>query len=50
MVEGDGMFVVRKPDGSILFTRLGDFNFDPNGSMVNSKSYKLQGYLLSEDG
>ena len=49
MVEGSGYFVVRKTDGSLLFTRLGDFNFEPNGSLVNGKNYKVQGYLLGED-
>jgi flagellar hook protein FlgE len=50
MVEGDGHFVVRKPDGKILFTRVGDFDVDAKGTLNNSKGYAVQGYLLSEDG
>jgi flagellar hook protein FlgE len=49
-IEGKGMFAVRKPDGTLLFTRLGDFKFDADGTMVNDKGYKVQAYLLGEDG
>jgi flagellar hook protein FlgE len=50
MVEGKGLFMVRKPDGKVLFTRLGDFKFSAEGTLVNEAGYKLQGYLLGEDG
>lgn len=49
-IEGKGMFVVRKDDGALLYTRLGDFKFDANGTMVNELGYKLQGYLTDEKG
>jgi flagellar hook protein FlgE len=49
-IEGKGFFAVRKQDGSLMFTRLGDFKFDPNGTFVNEAGYKVQGYLLGEDG
>lgn len=49
-IEGKGMFTVRKPDGNILYTRLGDFKFDANGSLVNEAGYKVQGYLTDEKG
>lgn len=49
-IEGKGMFVVRKTDGSLLYTRLGDFKFDANGTLVNELGYKLQGYLTDEKG
>lgn len=50
MVEGSGYFVVRKPEGKMLFTRLGDFEINADGNMVNSLGYTVQGYLLGEDG
>jgi flagellar hook protein FlgE len=49
-VEGNGYFVVRKDDGTIRYTRLGDFKFKEDGTLVNENGDKLQGYLLGEDG
>lgn len=51
MIEGKGYFVVRKPEtGKLLFTRLGDFDVNGEGNMVNALGYTVQGYLLGEDG
>lgn len=50
MIEGKGYFVVRKPDGKMLFTRLGDFDVNGEGNLVNTQGYAVQGYLLGEDG
>ncbi len=49
-IEGKGMFAVRKDDGSLLYTRLGDFKFDANGTLVNEMGHKVQGYLTDEKG
>lgn len=49
-IEGKGYFAVRKTDGTLLFTRLGDFKFNDEGTLVNEAGYKVQGYLLGEDG
>lgn len=49
-IEGKGMFAVRKDDGTMLYTRLGDFKFDANGTLVNELGYKLQGYMTDEKG
>lgn len=49
-IEGSGYFVVRKEDGGVRFTRLGDFKFDANGTLVSENGNKVQGYLLGEDG
>ncbi len=40
-INGEGFFMVRKPDNSIAYTRDGSFSVDRNGQLVNS-----QGYLL----
>jgi flagellar hook protein FlgE len=50
MIEGKGFFMVRKPDNSLLFTRMGDFTLNGDGVMVNTAGHKVQGYLLGEDG
>jgi flagellar hook protein FlgE len=50
MVEGSGYFVLRKPDGKLVFTRLGDFDINAQGNLVNNSGYTVQGYLLGEDG
>jgi flagellar hook protein FlgE len=50
MIEGSGYFLVRKPDGKLLYTRLGDFNVNGQGTLTNAKGYTVQGYLLGEDG
>jgi flagellar hook protein FlgE len=49
-IEGKGMFVVRKQDGNFVYTRLGDFKYDGNGTLVNELGYKVQGYLTDEKG
>jgi flagellar hook protein FlgE len=49
-IEGKGYFAVRKTDGTLMFTRLGDFKFSSEGTFVNEAGYKVQGYLLGEDG
>lgn len=49
-IEGKGFFVMRKPDGKLRFTRLGDFKFNNEGTLVSELGYKVQGYLLGEDG
>ena len=41
MIEGKGYFAVRKTDGSLLYTRLGDFTFDKDGTLVNELGYKV---------
>lgn len=50
MIEGEGYFAVRKASGQLLFTRLGDFKFNAEGTLVNDKGYKVQGYMLGENG
>jgi flagellar hook protein FlgE len=49
-LEGKGFFTVRKPDGSLLYTRLGDFKFNGKGDYVTKDGYKVQGYILDKSG
>lgn len=49
-LEGKGLFTVRKQDGTILYTRLGDFKFDGKGTYVTKDGYTVQGYILDKSG
>jgi flagellar hook protein FlgE len=49
-LEGQGMFVTKKPDGSILYTRLGEFTFDGQGIYKSNEGYSVQGYILNDNG
>src|SRR4051812_20927709 len=44
MIQGDGFFVVRS-GGEQLFTRAGAFDWDANGSLVNSNGNIVQGWM-----
>jgi len=41
-IEGDGLFQVTKPDGSIAYTRDGTFKLDKDGNIVMSNGYLLE--------
>lgn len=44
-IEGDGFFTVRDPVGDKTFvTRAGDFEVSPDGYLVTSAGYRVQGY------
>jgi flagellar basal body rod protein FlgG len=50
MIEGEGWFAIRNKEGELRYTRTGDFKFNGEGTIVNEKGDKLQGYLLDETG
>ncbi len=41
-INGDGFFVVIRPDNTYAFTRDGSFHIDRNGQVVTSQGYKLE--------
>ncbi len=41
-IEGDGFFQILMPDGTVAFTRAGDFKLDSEGRIVNSDGYPLE--------
>ncbi|MCS6966086.1 MAG: flagellar hook-basal body complex protein, partial [Candidatus Kapabacteria bacterium] len=41
-INGDGFFVVRRPDGSLVYTRDGSFRIDREGRVVSSHGYILE--------
>ncbi len=49
MVQGDGMFVVKKGPEQ-LFTRAGSFSFDDTGTLVTPSGARVQGFALNNAG
>ena len=41
-IEGDGLFQITLPDGTIAYTRDGSFKKDSEGRIVNSEGYPLE--------
>lgn len=48
MINGDGFFVVRGPDGD-FFTRAGNFSIDDEGFLVNPQGFFVMGYEVPTD-
>jgi len=44
MIQGRGFYAVRAADGQVVYTRVGQFNVDKDGFVVDSAGRKLQGY------
>ena len=49
MIQGDGMFVVRKGNEQ-LYIRAGAFTFDETGTLVTPQGSRVQGYALDATG
>jgi flagellar hook protein FlgE len=48
-IDGEGYFGVYNPgDGQIYYTRVGDFNFDPAGNLVDGNGNFVMGARVSE--
>lgn len=49
-INGDGFFVLRRPDGAMLYTRDGSFRLDREGRIVSSHGYIVEpGIVVPED-
>ncbi len=49
MIQGDGMFVVRK-NNEQFYTRAGSFTFDNSGTLTTPTGGRVQGYALDASG
>lgn len=49
-IEGDGFFQVQRPDGSVVYTRAGDFRIDAEGRLVTPDGYFVQPAITIPDG
>ncbi|MGC4072514.1 MAG: flagellar hook-basal body protein [Nibricoccus sp.] len=45
-IEGNGFFELKRPDGSLTYTRAGSFHISPERTLVSSDGYEL----LNKDG
>jgi flagellar hook protein FlgE len=43
-IDGDGFFMVNDNNGASYYTRAGAFHLNSNGNLIDTNSYKLQGY------
>lgn len=49
-INGDGFFILQKPDNTYAYTRDGSFSVDRNGDVVTAQGYMLQpGFSIPED-
>ncbi len=48
--EGKGFFMLRSPEGSVSYTRLGEFTFDSEGVYRARNGNAVQGYILNDKG
>lgn len=49
-LEGEGFFTLRRADGQIVYSRLGEFTFDKEGVYKNTSGMTVQGYILNDKG
>ncbi len=50
-LDGEGFFMVTTPDAAQMFyTRDGSFRIDSNGDVITQGGYKLQGWMLDDQG
>jgi len=50
-IEGEGFFIIKQGDGSILYTRVGNFDWSADGVLINpATGARVQGWPIGEDG
>jgi flagellar hook protein FlgE len=49
-INGEGLFKVRMTDGSVAYTRNGEFKLDKDGRIITNNGARLQGYLPPAPG
>ncbi|MGC9188335.1 MAG: flagellar hook protein FlgE [Sulfurihydrogenibium sp.] len=49
-LDGEGFFIVRDNQGTVYYTRAGQFRLDADGNIVNVDGLKLQGWKLDSAG
>jgi flagellar hook protein FlgE len=45
-IDGDGLFVLKDPNGAVSYSRAGQFGTNADGYVINSWGQRLQGYSL----
>ncbi len=50
-LDGEGFFMVKNPSANLdYYTRDGNFRVDSNGDIITQNGYKLQGWMLDDQG
>ena len=49
-LEGTGYFMLRRADGKVVYSRLGEFRFDAEGVYKNPSGAEVQGFILNDKG
>jgi len=49
-ISGSGFFRMVEPNGSVLYSRNGQFQLDKNGFIVNNQGHQLSGYMPDATG
>ncbi len=49
-LEGEGFFVTRDKENKVVYTRLGEFDFDGEGVYKDKLGNTVQGYILNDKG
>ena len=49
-LEGDGYFMLRRDDGKVVYSRLGEFRFDSEKKKKNASGAEVQGFILNDKG
>lgn len=50
MINGDGFYVLRKTNGTSVYTRNGSFGVDAQGQLVAADGSFVQGWMVDKDG
>lgn len=48
-IQGNGMFIVNRPDGQVAYTRDGSFSLNANAQLVTSDGAMVQGYTVDDN-
>ncbi|MBN1766798.1 MAG: flagellar hook-basal body complex protein [Sedimentisphaerales bacterium] len=48
-IQGQGMFILEKPDGGQVYTRDGSYQFNSENYLLSADGYFLQGYAVDSD-
>jgi flagellar hook protein FlgE len=49
-LDGEGFFMIKDNQGTVYYTRAGQFRLNADGDLVNVDGMKLQGWMLDDNG
>lgn len=49
-IDGDGYFVVNRPDGSVAYSRAGNFSLSPEGELVTLDGFQIDPGIVVPEG